>query len=115
MKLPNYEDAIIPQAKITEYLLSFTHRDGRSKANFFHRFGFSIAEWKTLATALQQHAAENPVTKTEPSRFGTRYVIDGIIRTPDGRTPTIRAVWFVDQGGRAPRFATAYPLSRRDK
>ena len=41
MKLPNYESAIIAERQITEYLLSFSHRDGRSKAQFFSRFGFS--------------------------------------------------------------------------
>jgi len=27
-KLPNHDKAIIPQAKIADYLLSLTHRDG---------------------------------------------------------------------------------------
>ncbi len=115
MRLPNYENAVVPQAKITDYLLSPTHRDGRSKAEFFTRFGFSATQWEALAITLKRHAAENEVTKVESSSFGTRYVIDGIIYAPDGRTPLIRSVWFVEAGEEIARFATAYPLSRSSK
>ena len=79
------------------------------------RFGFSVADWRQLADALVRHAAENEVAESEQVRFGTRYVIDGIICAPEGRTPTIRSVWFVEQGEQTPRFVTAYPLSRRNK
>lgn len=113
MKLPNYEAATVPQAKITEYLLSLTHEDGRSKAKFFMSFGFAIDDWDRLAEALQTHATEHEVSNTEPSPFGTRYVIEGIISTPDGRTPYIRAVWFVETDEDRPRFVTAYPVPRR--
>ncbi len=38
--LPNCERAWVMPEKITEYLLSMTHRRGRQKAGFFLRFGF---------------------------------------------------------------------------
>ena len=41
MKLPNLEKAIVPREKIVDYLLSFVHKDGRAKAEFFMRFGFT--------------------------------------------------------------------------
>jgi hypothetical protein len=31
---------------------------------------------------------------------------------PDGRTPTIRSVWFIETGEEVPRFVTAYPLAK---
>jgi hypothetical protein len=49
VKLPNYENATIPPAKIIAYLLSPTHRDGRSKAEFFTRDGFSVDRREELA------------------------------------------------------------------
>jgi hypothetical protein len=113
MKLPNHEQGVIPKAKITDYLLSLSHPDGHGKAIFFLSFGFTIETWEILAEALRRHAASHEVTKVEPSPFGTRYVIEGIIATPDGRTPAIRAIWFTETGEQIPRFATAYPLSRR--
>lgn len=112
MKLPNYGIATVPKAKITQYLLSLTHPDGFSKAQFFIQFGFKIEHWEQLATALLKHAAIYDVTKIESSAFGTRYVIEGTLITPDGRSPMIRSVWFVGQEDEQPRLATAYPLPR---
>jgi hypothetical protein len=109
MKLPNFEKAIIPREKITDYLLSPSHRDGRGKAAFFARFGFTAHLWQILAVALLQHAATHEVTKMEASSFGTRYVIEGNLETPDGRAPSVRVVWFIDIGEEIPRLVTAYP------
>lgn len=110
MKLPNLENAQIPQAKITDYLLSFTHRDGRHKAAFFTRFGFSADNWEIMEMALLQHAAENDVVSVEDSPFGKRYVIEGELNTPDGRNPDVRVVWFIALNDFAPYLVTAYPL-----
>jgi hypothetical protein len=77
VKLPNLENAQIPRAKITEYLLSFTHRDGRHKAAFFTRFGFSSDNWEIMSAALLRYAAENEVARIENSPFGERYVVEG--------------------------------------
>lgn len=110
MKLPNVEKAVVPQAKITEYLLSFSHRDGRSKAVFFSRFGFAVDAWQTLADALIRHAEEYDVAKTEASQFGLRYVIEGALAAPDGRRPNVRVVWFIENKDSAPYLVTAYPL-----
>ena len=115
MKLPNYEQEIIPRTTITDYVLSLSHPDGRSKARFFSSFGFSIESWETLAEALLRHAADHEVTRIETSPFGTRYVIEGTLFAPDGRAPLIRAVWFIETREDLPRFATAYPLQRRER
>ncbi|MCX6028453.1 MAG: hypothetical protein NT169_04005 [Chloroflexi bacterium] len=112
MKLPNGDRAIVPQQKITGYLLSFNHRDGRSKAAFFSRFGFSADAWQGLAKALRQHAVDHEVSRVEDSPFGTRYVVEGVIITPDQRDPVIRSIWFIETDNEIPRFVTAYPLAR---
>ena len=79
MKLPNYERAVVSETKITGYLLSTKHRDGRSKAEFFMQLGFSSDAWEDFVKALLQHAAENEVAKIEDSPFGTRYIIEGVL------------------------------------
>ncbi|HEX6386116.1 MAG TPA: hypothetical protein VF177_15705 [Anaerolineae bacterium] len=112
MKLPNREQAFVPKAKITAYLLSLAHEDGHGKAKFFTQFGFQVEEWQTLASALQRHAVDHEVTKVEESPFGKRYVIEGAMAAPGGRSPFVRSVWFVRSGEQIPRFVTAYPLPR---
>lgn len=110
MKLPNAGEGVVPAEKIIGYLLSFSHPDGRGKAQFFARFGFSAGNWQVLASALLDHAAHNEVARVENSSFGTRYIVEGIMETPDGRKPVVRSVWFIEHGSRTPRFVTAYPL-----
>ena len=58
MKLPNVEQAEVPQEKITGYLLSNTHRDGKHKAAFFLSFGFKPKAWQRLTQALRDHAQQ---------------------------------------------------------
>lgn len=110
MKLPHIEQAEIPDEKITGYLLSMTHRDGRHKAAFFIAHGFQAEAWEMLAQALRRHAADHEIAKTEQTPFGTRYVVEGPLQTPDGCNPMVRVVWFVERGETIPRLTTAYPL-----
>jgi len=113
MVLPNAAAARVPEDKIVKYLLSATHRSGKSKAAFFGRFGFRAQKWEELAAALQRHAGENPVAATEATTFGARYVVDGPLIAPDGTVLNVRSVWFISRDGDAPRFATAHPLKRK--
>jgi hypothetical protein len=86
MKLPNYERVVMTRKKVVDYLLSDTHRDGRHKAAFFKRFGFTVREWEKAASALREHAAEHDVTRVETSLYGQRYVIEGAYSLRMGET-----------------------------
>ena len=113
MKLPRHDEAIVPQAKIVAYLLNLAHPVGRSKAVFFLKFGFTLEAWDTMAKALLQHAGEHDVTKVENNEEGKRYVIEGVLHTPDRRDPFVRSVWFVEKNEKRPQFVTAYPVKKR--
>lgn len=112
MKLPHLEHAHVPKEKIVNYLLSPTHRDGRSKHDFFVRFGFIPERWEQLADALLQHASEHEVASQQQTVFGVRYVINGELICPDGRRPLVRVAWFIDPEENVPRLVTAHPLKR---
>ena len=112
MKIPNAEQVVVPRSKIVDYLLSETHRDGRHKAVFYRRFGFTPANWQELAAVLKQHALDHDIAREEPSPFGRRLVVEGIIHCPDGRQPRLRSVWFLRDEETIPRFVTAYPIKR---
>jgi hypothetical protein len=114
MKLPNLDNAYVPPEKIRDYLLNESHEQGGSKASFFLHFGFSVAEWESLVKASLLHAHNNEVVKVEATHFGTRYVIEGTLSSPDGRNPRVRVVWFISRGKNAPRLVTAYPLEEHD-
>jgi hypothetical protein len=44
------------------------------------------------------------------SPYGTKYIVDGPLRSPDGRLPIVRTIWIVDAETEFPRLVTAYPL-----
>jgi hypothetical protein len=113
MKLPFYNEAEVPQAKIVSYLLDSNHRSGKSKARFFAGHGYDAERWQELAGSLRTHASQNEVVKQETTPLGVRLVVEGPLTLCDGVVAQIRSVWFIESGERVPRLATAYPLRQR--
>ena len=77
MKLPFLERSIVPEEKITDYLLSSNHPDGKHKAAFFTAFGFNQTRWLEMAAALLSHVQAHEVTKSIQIPFGMKYIIEG--------------------------------------
>ena len=80
------------------------------KAAFFDAFGFTIDQWKSLRDALLEHAAIHEVAHTLETAHGVKYIIDGELQAPDGRSPQVRAVWIIEADKDSPRLVTAYAL-----
>ncbi len=114
MLLPNIQTVEIAEAKIKAYLLNTLHPDGKSKAQFFEGLGFSADSWEVLADSLRQLANKFSVSQSVESIHGLKYIIEGPIQTPSGKSPFIRTVWIVDNGQVTPRFVTAYPLDEEE-
>src|SRR3990170_3092295 len=112
MRLPNAENAWVDQSKLRDYLLSEAHPVGRSKARFFRETGFHEENMATLEQALLQISRTEEVATTATSAHGVKYVVDGSLVTPSGRTVRLRTVWIVDAGRDRARFVTAYPLGQ---
>ena len=98
MKLPNARSATVPARKVTHYLLNPAHPTGGSKASFFLRHGFTVADWTRLAEVLLRHAREHEIVAMEQTPHGTRYVVDGPLAAPDGTSLNVRTAWFIDPG-----------------
>ena len=112
MYLPNAASACIPPAKILDYLLAADHPDGGSKAAVLTRFGFNRAEWQILAQALRTHGASYAVARTIRTPHGLKFIVEGALEAPDGRSPNLRTVWIILNGTDEPRLVSAYPLQR---
>jgi hypothetical protein len=110
MKLPQLENAVVAEAKITRYLLSEVHEDGKSKATFFLGFGFSVAQWEVMRDALLAHVAVHEVASVLDTSRGKHYTVEGEFQTPSGRNPQVRSVWALEHNSDRPRLITAYPL-----
>ena len=109
MKLPRADDAIIPAAKLRDYLLSFRHPVGRLKARFFASLGYTEDNWERLAADLRSQHLQLDAEETGGSRYGRKFVITGALAGPSGKGATIVSVWVIRTGEERPRFVTAYP------
>ena len=110
MKLPNRDKVIIPRNKLVKYLLSETHPHGKSKAKFFLKAGFKKSNARIFSKALRNIAKESEVESKIISPHGEKYVLNGIIESPIGKTMRIRTIWIIDKEQKRPRFVTAYPV-----
>lgn len=110
MKLPNVLSAVIEREKIVDYLLNPTHPDNGGKAAFFLSLGFNQDDWHNLAMALGKLAKKAEITKSVETIHGCKYVLEGPIETPGGKSPKVRTVWIVDRGrDNTLRLVSAYP------
>jgi hypothetical protein len=110
VQLPGAENAVVPENKVRNYLLSFSHLEGRSKARFFGDYGFSDSNWLAFASALKNHAIHQEAGLSKQNAYGMFYNVDGPLMTPDGRNPEIRSIWLLEDGSFIPKLITAYPL-----
>jgi hypothetical protein len=108
LRLP-IQKTYIEEKKILDYSLSENHASGQCKAKFFFEFGFYIEQWQIFLYALRVHGASHEIVDTIETEYGTKYIVDGSLKTPDGRNPYVRTVWQIDKGNDYPRFITAYP------
>jgi hypothetical protein len=115
MKLPNSEQATVPQEKLTDYLLSLTHPVGRSKAVYFRSLGYDETNTSQLIEALLGIAKGNDVRDTIETGYGIKYTVLGELTTPTKQTAQIITVWIVDKGQTVPRFVTAYPFDEEEE
>ena len=109
MKLPGAEFAVIPPAKVRDYLLSAEHSVGRFKATFFARVGYSRQDWAAFAQALRTIANGNDALEGGADAFGRRFEVRGTLVGPSGRRAEIVTIWIVRTGEATPRFVTAHP------
>lgn len=108
MRLPNYENAVVPAEKLRDYLLSSSHPVGRFKATFFRRLGYKAEEWRRIETDIRLLLTNEAVTRGK-TPFGQKYEVKGIVRSPSGRNVEIVTIWIILAGEGQPRFVTAYP------
>ncbi len=109
MKLPSFENAIIEEDKLRNYLLSSSHPVGRFKAAFFAGFGYTQNDCKRLEEDIRKLISAQEAEEGLPSAYGQKYEVHGIMIGSKGKKFGLRTIWIVPRGETVPRFVTAYP------
>ena len=107
--IPGAENASVDVAKVRDYLLSPEHPVGRFKAVFFRSLGYERSDWPRLQADLRALCRSGTATEVQPSEFGEKFEVRGILVGPFGRGAETVTVWMVRNGESFPRFVTAYP------
>lgn len=110
MKLPQGNNALIPKEKLTDYILSETHSTGKFKAKIFRRLGFNETNVHHFIKALGKIAKLEEVVNFSTFQYGAKYVLDGKIEAPGGKTVKVRTIWIIERNQVSPRFVTVYPV-----
>lgn len=100
---------IIPESKLTDYLLSLSHPIGHSKAVFFNKHGFHEDNHDLFKQQLEKIAQEGQKQEAVLTPFGTKNVIEGKLDSPLGHQVTIITVWMENKEKTQMSLVTAYP------
>jgi hypothetical protein len=85
------EDLIIPEAKITHYLLVQKARNDKSK--FLAQAGFTQETSEDLKAAIQTQAVAREAVEDRSNEYGTFYQVEGDLVGTNGVNLSVVTVW----------------------
>jgi hypothetical protein len=98
-------NAIISQAKLTQYLLVLLPQDDKSQ--YLAQGGYTIENWQVLEYDLRTQILTLEATPTTLTQYGQKYAIVGSLQCPNGITLTVKTIWIVWDN--QTRFITLFP------
>jgi hypothetical protein len=105
-------DAIIRPDKLRDDLLSVGHPDGRGKAEYLGRLGYSQGTAEQLDADLRAQILSLDAQPGRPSPYGPKYESLGPLTGPNGKNAWVRTIWIVLTGETAPRLVTLIPAEK---
>jgi|GEM_PF-4878416 len=82
--------AVIPDEKVTQYLLTDSSKVG------FQKIGFSQSDPSALKSVLTQqfyNSIDDPLNVPQASQYGLRYKFSSTVTGPNGQAATMESVW----------------------
>ncbi|MBD2757790.1 DUF6883 domain-containing protein [Spirosoma validum] len=108
MLLPNADQAIIDDQKITDYVLNPEHEEGKHKAFVFKSvLGITASEANEMKAQILLELFRNPAHTGREDKHGKRYSVK-FDWTRSGRTATVLTSWIIRTGESAPRLTSCY-------
>ena len=105
MRIP--EDLIIPDAKITQYLLVFKKRNDKSR--FLAQAGFIQENPEDLTLAIQKQAVDREAIEEKSNEYGTFYQVQGELIGVNNISLSVVTVWLQRQIDGKFQFVTLKP------
>jgi len=109
MRLP--ADTVIPDDKITKYLL--VRRARGDKSVWLESAGYSLDEPERLAADLRSQLLSLEAQPAGTDTFGDYYETSGPLKGPSGKTLRARAIWMTEHLSGETRLITLLPDKSR--
>jgi len=101
------EDAIIPEEKLTKYLLVPRPWDDKSK--FLGLAGFNQDNVDELMARIRHVAVGAEATEDGTNEYGTFYRVEGILIGPNSHALRVMTIWLCWHSDRSFHFVTLKP------
>lgn len=99
-KLPNAENAVLPDGKFTKYLLGGENEKGLAKGYAFtSRLGYDINNWKELQMDIARRTVRYPATDKGNTDFGIKYEQKMILYGEKGTPANVVVGWIYKPDG----------------
>jgi hypothetical protein len=105
MKIP--QDAFIPDAKLTRYLLISRSYDDKSK--FLSQADFTLENSDELLMALRQIIQVGEAIEDRTDQYGVYYRVKGLLQGPNGISLKVITVWLHRSIDQKFQFITLVP------
>ena len=105
MKIP--DNAVIPEEKLTRYLLVPRLKDDKSQ--YLAQAGFTQANPEDLLTAIRKLTARNEAVEDNINEYGIFYLVEGNLQGVNNRDLAVVTVWLQSKYDGNFRFITLKP------
>lgn len=100
LKLPNADNAILPELKFTKYLFDPNNKRGYAKGKAFaDRLGYGMHNWMKLQESIKRSAALFPAQYLDNNGYGDRYVQKMILYSENGKPANVIVAWIKKEDG----------------
>ncbi len=107
MRLPKYENAVIPKEKFTQYALNPEKDPDKAKA-FEKALGYTSDKAEELIGQIYNKLPECEAKEKSDNGWGKRYEIIMDITGPNGKTAKVLTAWIDDKNTGEMRLTSAY-------
>ena len=103
-------DAVIDDAKLTDYLL--VRRPWDDKSGYLRRAGFEVENWTDLRHAIRRLADAVDVVEDGANEYGVFYRVEGTLAGPRATLPVV-CIWMKQAIDNRFHFVTLKPVRER--
>lgn len=114
--LPNYQEAVIPQEKFTNYALDKNNPKGKDKAIAFEKaLGYNLSNAGKLIENIKNNIDKFNAVEKPDKGYGKVYEIIMTLTGENGKIANVKTGWIIDKNTGETRLTSAYVTSKKWK